>query len=128
MKTIWLTSLMPSKDPIAKLMAQMKPYGVEVKGHFWVDNLEQMAWIQAREEMVKPDVLAWLILAPEEKWALPSIRYGLSLLSISLQAKKGIAFPMGVLLQRGSTPVSRHVSYSAKRGGNVFPGGSLSAR
>ena len=97
MKTIWLTSLDSSRDPVEKLMAQMKPYGIEIKGHFWVDNLEKMAWLQAREELLKPDVMAWLILASQEKWSVPSIRYGLSLLRIMLQAKKGVAFPTGVL-------------------------------
>ena len=104
MKTIWLTSLEASEDQIGKLLAQKKTYGIEIRGHFWEDNLEKMAWIHAREELLKPDVSAWLILASPEKWGAPSIRYGLTLLGITLQAKKGLPFPMAILFSEGKPP------------------------
>ena len=102
MKMIWLTSLESSEDQIRKMIVQMKGYGIEIRGHFWEDNLEKMAWIHAREELLKPDVSAWVILASPEKWGAPSIRYGLALLGIALQAKKGVAFPIGILFSGGA--------------------------
>jgi hypothetical protein len=104
MKTIWLTSLERSEDQVRKMISQMKGYGIEIKGHFWDDNLEKMAWVGAREELSKPDLSAWLILASQEKLAIPSIRYGLALLGITLQAKKGIAFPTAMLFSGGELP------------------------
>ncbi|MDI6755425.1 MAG: hypothetical protein QME78_13655 [Thermodesulfobacteriota bacterium] len=97
MKTIWMTSLVSSEDQVKKVFSQLKTYGLEVKGHFWEDNLEKMAWMNVREELLKPDVALWLILASKENLLNPSVRYGLALLTITLQAKKGLSFPLVIL-------------------------------
>lgn len=104
MKAIWLTSLFSSEDTVKNLIPQLRAYGLEVKGHFWEDDLEKMAWAKAREELIKPDVTLWLILASQENLASPSIRYGLSLLTITLQAKRGYSFPISILLTQGEVP------------------------
>jgi hypothetical protein len=103
MKTIWMTSLVSSEDQVKKIFSQLKTYGLEVRGHFWEDNLEKMSWMNVREELLKPDVALWLILASQENLIHPSIRYGLALLTITLQAKKGISFPL-VILTAGESP------------------------
>ena len=99
MKTVWMTSLVSSEEQVKKVFSQLKPYGLEVKGHFWEDNLEKMAWMNVREELLKPDIVLWLILASRETFLNPSIRYGLALLTITLQVKKGVSFPLLILTQ-----------------------------
>jgi hypothetical protein len=97
MKTVWMTSLVSSEDQVKKVFSQLKTYGLEVKGHFWEDNLEKIAWMNVREELLKPEVALWLILASKENLLNPSIRYGLALLTITLQAKRGLSFPLFIL-------------------------------
>lgn len=104
MKTIWLSSLVSSESTVKNLISQLRAYGLEVKGHFWEDDLEKMAWSKPREELIKPDVTLWLILASKENLGNPSIRYGLSLLTITIQAKRGYSFPISILLAPGDPP------------------------
>jgi len=113
-KTVWLTSLVRAEDEIRKLIAQMKSYGLEVKGHFWEDNIEKMAWMSAREELVKPDVALWLIMGANENLLSSSIRYGLSLLAVSLQAQRGLSFPIVFLLNQGTPLSSENLPTSLK--------------
>ena len=101
MKTIWLTSLGSSQDTVKKLMSQMKTYGLEVKGHFWKDDLKKMAWISARDDLMDPKISLWAILGSEEELLNPDIRYGLSLLAITTQAQKGLYFPFLILQTQG---------------------------
>ena len=42
MKTIFLTALSRDKSFIQAFMQQMKPYGLDVTGHFWVDELKKL--------------------------------------------------------------------------------------
>jgi len=104
MKTVWITSIVSSEDIVKNLFSKLKTYGIDGKGHFWVDNLEKMEWISAREELIKPDTSLWVILASEEDLNTPSIRYGLSLLTLTVQANKGLSFPIVILLTQGSIP------------------------
>jgi len=106
MKTVWLTSIIPSEERVKNLIAQLKPYGLDLKGHFWEDEISKMAWAKPREELIKPDVLLWLILASGENLKNPSVRYGLSLLALTIQAKRGISFPMFILLTEGAAPAA----------------------
>lgn len=101
-KTIWLTSLVRSEDAVKKLIAQLKTYGLEVKGHFWEEGLEKMPWMNVREELIKPDVGLWLILATGESILTPAVRYGLSLLNIAVQAQRGLSFPLIILMSQGA--------------------------
>ncbi len=102
-KIIWLSSLGRAEEEIKKLITQMKTYGLDVQGHFWEDNLANMAWMSPREELIKSEVGLWLILTDPKNLALPSIRYGLSLLAITVQAKKGLLFPIIILLLEGTS-------------------------
>ncbi len=104
MKTIWLSSLIRDEERVKKLMNQLKTYGLDVKGHFWEDDLEKMVWMNARSELIKSEVTLWLILASPEGLTTPSIRYGLSLLAMTLQAKRGVSFPVVILLPQGEPP------------------------
>lgn len=101
-KTIWLSSLVRAEEEIKKLISQMKTYGIEVNGHFWEDNLVNMAWMSAREELIKSEVALWLILADQKSLATSTIRYGLSLLAITVQANRGLSFPIIIILMEGT--------------------------
>lgn len=104
MKAIWLSALFSSEELVKNIISHFKTYGLEVRGHFWEDDLEKVAWAKARDELIKPDLLLWLILATQENLQTPSIRYGLSLLSLTVQAQKGISFPIVILYTEGEKP------------------------
>ncbi|MEZ4579159.1 MAG: hypothetical protein R2875_14485 [Desulfobacterales bacterium] len=105
MKPIWLTSLDAAQDPVKQLMSALKPYGLDIQGHFWKDDLKNMAWMAAVEHLVDSNIPVWVILASAADLKKPDILYGLSMAAISVQAKKGIHFPL-VILQAGPEPIS----------------------
>ncbi len=105
MKKIWLTSLGSSEDLVKKLISQMKTYGLEVNGHFWKDDLQNVAWMGARDELLDSKIALWGILTSDEELLKPAIRYGLSLLAITVQTQRGLNFPILVLQTEGE-PVS----------------------
>jgi len=57
MKRVWMTSLGRSEELVKKLMAQLKTYGFEVNGHFWEDDLEKVAWMKVRQELIDSKLL-----------------------------------------------------------------------
>lgn len=97
MKTVWVTALAKDEARVKTVMGELKKYGFAPNGHFWVDNLEKMAWLGAREEMKKAKPSLWLVLASDQDLAAPSLRYGLSLMALSTQAASGAGFPTAVL-------------------------------
>lgn len=105
MKTVWVSSLVSSEEVVKRLMGQMKTYGLEVNGHFWEDDLEKVAWMKPREELLDAKVVLWAILASDKDLQTPTFRYGLSLLAITLQAQRGLDFPIMILQTQGD-PVS----------------------
>lgn len=100
-----MTSLGRSEELVKKLMAQLKTYGFEVNGHFWEDDLEKVAWMKVRQELIDSKVVLWAILASDKELQAPAIRYGLSLLNITVQAQRGLDFPV-VILQTEGQPIS----------------------
>jgi hypothetical protein len=105
MKTIWVTSVGPSQDPVKKLMSQMKTYGLEVQGHFWKDDLKKMVWMAAREDLIDSKISMWGILGSIDEILAPDNLFGLSLLAISTQAQRGLQFPI-MILQTGGESIS----------------------
>ncbi len=101
MKKIWLTSLGSSEDLVKKLIPQMKTYGLEVHGHFWKDDLEKAAWMGARDELLDSKTALWGILTSDEELSNQTIRYGLSLLAITVHAQRGLNFPIQILQTKG---------------------------
>jgi hypothetical protein len=101
MKKVWLSSLVHSEETVQKLMAQLKTYGLEASGHFWEDDLKKMAWIKPRGELVNSQVVLWGILGSDKDFQNPSFRYGLSVLTITVQAQRGLDFPIVVLQTEG---------------------------
>lgn len=102
MKTFWLTSLGAYQDVVNGLMSKMKTYGLKVNGHFWEDNLKQLAWMAAKDNLTDSTTSFWAILGSEEELLSPDLRYGLSLLAIITQAKRGLNFPIVILQTHGT--------------------------
>lgn len=100
MKKIWLTSLASNKDEVQKTMASLQKYGLAVDGHFWQDDLDKMAWSAPRKAILDKNTSFWGIIASFTDLQSPSIRYGLSMLALTVQAAKGLDFPT-VILQNG---------------------------
>jgi len=94
MKSVWLTSLVKEERDIQQLITRLKGYGLEVNGHFWEDNLDKMAWINPRDELISRDTEAWLIYIKGGAIERESVRYGLSLLILTVLAQRGQGFPV----------------------------------
>jgi len=103
MKTVWLTSLGRDENKVQKTMKTLKTYAIDANGHFWIDDLKKMAWLGARAELIKDDTALWLILSSDKDLASDSVRYGLSMLALSVQAVRGHGFPI-VFLHDGQIP------------------------
>jgi hypothetical protein len=114
MKAIWVTSLGASQDPVKQLMSQMKTYGLEVQGHFWKDDLAKMAWMAVRESLVDSKISLWGILGSDDELFAPDTLYGLSLLGITVQARRGLHFPITILQTRGDLISSEQLSTPLK--------------
>lgn len=119
MKTFWLTSLGPSQNIVKNLMSKMKTYGLKVEGHFWKDDLKKMAWMAPKEDLTDSKISFWAILGSEEELLSPDLRYGLSLLAIRAQAKRGINFPV-VILQTHGTLLSSDQLPTPLKGADIF--------
>jgi len=87
-KKIWLISLAPDRELPAAIAAKLHPYGFDAAGSIWHDDLERMGWQESRDMLLAPDVVGWMVLAPPEELAKPSIRYGLSLLALTVAAAR----------------------------------------
>ena len=103
MKKIWITSLDVEKDAVQQLMQQMRSYGLQPDGHFWKDDLEKMAWFSVTDSLFAPEISVWVIAGSGERFKSPETMYGLSLLAISVKAKKGKGFPIVILQTEGDT-------------------------
>ncbi len=92
MKKVWITSLVRDKDLVSKILSTIKKYGLKGDGHFWVDDLQHMAWLSPKENIIAPETNLWVIMGAEKDIEKDSVRYGLSLLALSVQAKRGHGF------------------------------------
>lgn len=105
MKSIWLSALSVPEQEVRALMGKLKTYGLNPSGHQWNDDLGAMAWMGPKDELCKAQCAFWAIMGGRAAWQKPETRYGLSMLALCVQAKRGIGFPI-VLLQSGSDPLS----------------------
>jgi len=94
MKKVWITSLARNEEQVGKLLSTAKQYGLDANGHFWTDDLKHMAWQAPMENIIDPEASLWMIMGSEKDLESDSVRYGLSLLALAVQAKKGHGFHM----------------------------------
>lgn len=92
-KTVWITSLTKDEAKASELFKKIHSYGLATNGHFWVDDLEKMAWSGVAEQLLSPDTAVWLITGAAEDFAKDSVRKGLSLLALLLAGQRGNGFP-----------------------------------
>ncbi|MGH7987390.1 MAG: hypothetical protein ACREQX_14015 [Candidatus Binataceae bacterium] len=105
MKTVWLTALEKTEQPVQMVAARLARYGLKVDGHLWTDDLANFAWIAARDEVVRARAAIWLILTGEGGLQSDSVRYGLSLFALALRAQAEIS-PATVLISSGARTIS----------------------
>ena len=91
MKTVWITALKEDQPRVAAVTAVLKRYGLQCKGHFWVDQPDKMAWRVALDALLEAKADAWLVLVDGDEVKKPSVRYGLSLMAAALRSARGSA-------------------------------------
>jgi hypothetical protein len=94
MKKIWITSLPKDEKQIGPIMGLAKQYGLEVQGHFWVDDLKKMAWLAPKDNLVDPETSLWVIVGSQKDIGADTVCTGVALLALAVQAKKGNGFPI----------------------------------
>jgi len=104
MKKIWITSLIESEEAVGKIIQQTRQYGIEANGHFWKNDLEKFLWQDIQNELLNPQIDLWLIFANKTDWENSETRYGLSMLSILIQSRKRLDFPI-VILQNDNNDI-----------------------
>jgi hypothetical protein len=97
MKTVWISALTHDQARVTAVIELLKRYGLQAQGHFWVDMPDKLSWRLVQDAMKEAKADLWLILADEAEMAKPTVRYGLSLLSASLQEARGVNFPILML-------------------------------
>ncbi len=129
MKKVWVTSLVKSEEIVKQLMTQLKTYGLEGNGHFWEDDLEKVAWMKARAELLDSKIVLWAILGSREDFENRDFRYGLSLLTVAVQAQRGADFPV-VVMQTEGEPLTSEAFPTPLKGMDVLPasGATLGAK
>lgn len=100
-KSVFISILEKDEAKGKGLFQTVTKYGLSVNGHFWSDNLEKMEWAGPVSEMEKPEVGVWLIKGSKSSYENPDIRFGLGLLAASVQARRGLGFPVICLCDDG---------------------------
>jgi hypothetical protein len=128
MKKVWITALTREQEPVQKIMTLLKNYGLTVDGHFWEDDLGKMVWNAPLTEIAARETALWIIMGTPEAFNVPSVRLGLSLLAISVQAKKDYLFPVMIVPTAGV--VDAALLPTALAGADIMPysNASLGAR
>lgn len=94
-----------TKDKIAQLAAVTQKFGLSMEGHIWEEDNKKMPWVQVRDTVAQSDYSLWVIVASGVDLGNNSIRYGLSMLAITVQAVKHAGLPM-VFLQADGDAVA----------------------
>lgn len=124
MKRVWITSLDRDEAQVQTLMGTVKRYGMEPAGHFWVDDVQKMAWNGPLDEITNSDTAMWWVVGKPEAIGAESVRVGLSLLAIAVHARRGLGFPVWVLPSSGE--VQAESLPTVFRGADVVPVASTS--
>jgi hypothetical protein len=105
MKAIWLSALKKDEALVQRVISRYKSYGLQLQGHFWQNDNAKMGWLASRDELFNDGVGMWAILGSREALESRDLRYGLSLLALTVQARKGNGFPI-VILQTEGDPMA----------------------
>jgi hypothetical protein len=105
MKNIWLSALTVPEQEVRVLLQKLKTYGLNPSAHQWVDDNAAMAWMGPRDALSDAQCAFWAIMGPAAAFAKPETRYGLSVLALCVQSRRGPGFPI-VMLRTGAEPFS----------------------
>lgn len=126
MKKVWMSVLSKNEELAQKLMGKIKSYGLEVDGHFWSGNLEKMEWMGPRANLITNDYALWVIVAGKEELESAEVLFGLSLLAITVQAQRGLGFPIFLLHGDDFAPTDDDLPTPLKHA-QIFPASSATA-
>ena len=101
MKKVWITALEHDQKQVQQILGEVTQYGLDGNGHFWTDDLKQMAWLEPKESLLDKDNVIWILLGTQKSLEIESVRYGLTLLTLTLQAAKGCGFPILLVDTKG---------------------------
>lgn len=87
MKSIWITAFQDDKGIVQNLMQLAGKYGLGANGSFWQDDLAKMVWMSVKETLKDKTISLWVIAGNEEALT-PEVRYGLTLLMLSIKQEK----------------------------------------
>jgi len=105
MKSVWISSLAVPEKEVRALMQKLKTYGLDPSGHQWSGENQAMAWMGPKARLCDDNCAFWAIMGSHEALRNPETRYGLSLLALCVQARRGPAFPV-VVLQTDRSPLT----------------------
>ncbi len=93
-KNVWITVLEKDETLGKKLFETVSRYAVIPNGHFWIDDIEKMAWAGVADSLTEVDTALWIIAGKVESFASPTISRGLALLAAKLLGQRGYGFPI----------------------------------
>lgn len=103
MPKVLVSALSRDEAATARLLSGIKRFVPDLDGHFWTDDLAKMAWSGPKDLLLTPDCALWLISGRAEDLATDSVRQGLALTALGVQAAKGQNFPI-ILALSGALP------------------------
>jgi hypothetical protein len=104
MKSVWISSLAVPEQDVRAQMQKLKTYGLEASGHQWSEDNQAMAWLGPKVQLCDANCALWVLMGSREAMLKHELRYGLSLLALCVQARRGPAFPI-VILQTDTAPL-----------------------
>ena len=117
-KRIWITALEKDEKQAQKLAEALARYGLQPEGHFWIDDLKNVAWRGPADELLKKETAVWVIMATMEELGKASVAFGLSLLALRVFAGRGHAFPVVLVWTAGDG--STYQAPTLLQGADVF--------
>lgn len=103
MKKVWITALENDEKQVKRVLNMVKRYGLDGNGHFWADDLKNMAWLGPKEAILDDETALWILLGSNKNLETASVRYGLALLALTVRAAKGYGFPVLFVDTKGDT-------------------------
>ncbi len=105
-QSVWITMIKKDEARAQAIYKTVSEYGLGVEGHFWKDDLENMEWSGAAPEIAKSQTGLWLIVGDTADFT-DSVIQGLSLLSLTVSARKGARIPLIILADSSETLAER---------------------
>jgi len=94
MKKIWMTALEHNEKQVQIVLETIRNYGLDCGGHFWTDDAKYMTWLEPKDALIDKETALWVLIGSQKNLKEDSIRFGLSLLTLTVHAQKGYGFPI----------------------------------